>query len=483
MFVRYLLMMVAGFGLAVGIAGEALASVSAGGDGVVDAATARRIDASVRQAMRRFGVPGAAIAVIRDGRRVYSNAYGERDEERGLKVRTDTPFEIGSITKQFTAAAILQLREAGKLDLDHKLGDYLPQAPHANEVTLRQLLSHTSGLHEYFDGPEEEVDALVTRPIDFDHLIARIADKPLDFPPGTRWSYSNTGYVLLGKVVETVSGQSYRDYVQHRQLDPLGMKQTFTLADKDWLGDMAVGYRHEQGVLRRAPFLHPDWSGAAGFLVSTVDDLARWDAGLSGGAVVTKEDYAVMTTSFVTSGGDRVGYGLGLFVDTLYGQPRIGHTGGAQGFTSADEHFAQLGTRVIALTNLGDKKPEAGITLTNVVFAALHPDVVKAWKRPVAGEDKAVSARVKASFLQLQAGKGYGAFSASLAGKLSGGLGARFVGILRPYGEPSAIVFKGQREGDKGVWYDYVAEFGPGVFMPYAARPDEDGKIAGFALD
>jgi len=485
MFVRYLRIAAIGMGLAIGSSatGAAAASSATHAGDSVDAATAKRIDTGVRQVLHRFDVPGAAILVIRGGKRIYAHAYGERDKERRLEVRTDTPFEIGSITKQFTAAAIVQLQEAGKLGLDHKLADYLPQAPHAHEVTLRQLLTHTSGLHEYFDGPEKEVDELAMQPIDFEHLIARIADKPLDFPPGTRWSYSNTGYALLGKVIETVSGQRYRDYVQQHLLDPLAMKRTFTLADKDRLGDMAVGYRHEQGALRRAPFFHPDWSGAAGFLVSTLDDLARWDAGLRGGDVISKAGYAEMSTPFVTSGGDNVGYGLGLFVNTLYGQPRIGHTGGTQGFTTADEYFPDLDTRVIAFTNLGDKQPEAGITLTNVVFAVLHPDIAAAWNRPAAGEDKAVGARVKASFLQLQAGKNYGAFSTSLAGKLAGGLGTRFADTLRSYGKPSAVVFKGKRQGDKGLWYDYVAEFGPGVFMPYAVRPDEDGRIAGFALD
>ena len=468
-------------------ASPTLPAVRSGGGGSHAAdlapAVARRIDADVQQVMQRFQVPGAAIAVTVDGNPIYTSAYGLRDRERALPVRTDTPFEIGSITKQFTAAAIVQLQEAGKLQLDDPLSRYLPHAPHASELTLRQLLTHTSGLRDYFDGPEAEVDDLATRPIDFDHLIARIADKPLDFPPGTRWSYSNTGYALLGKVIETVSGERYRDYLQRHMLAPLGMVHTFTLADSDRLAGMAVGYRHEQGVLRRSPYFHPDWSGAAGFLVSTLDDLARWDAGLRGGKVVSAAGYAQMKTAFATADGKPVGYGLGLFVDEVYGQARIGHTGGSQGYTTADEYFPELGLRILAFSNLGDKKPEAGITMTNLVFAALHPDIVAAWERPVAGEVAAVSDSAKASFRQLQGGTTYSAFSEDLRGKLAAGVGAGLKNSLGPYGAPTGMVFKGTRQGEKGTLYRYVAEFGPGAFIGYTVRLDETGHVAGFAIE
>lgn len=449
----------------------------------LDAATIERIDRGVGQVMRRFNVPGAAVMVLQNGRLIHAKAYGQRDVARRLAVRTDTPFEIGSITKQFTAAAVVQLQEAGKLSLDDPLARYLPDAPHAHDVTLRQLLSHTSGLHDYFDGPEHEVDALVTQPIAFDRLLARISDRPLDFEPGSRWSYSNTGYMLLGRVIEVVSGEPYTAYVRRHLLQPLGMRHTFTLADTAQLGGMAVGYRHEAGVLRRSPYFHPDWSGAAGFLVSTLDDLARWDRGLSEGRVVSQAGYREMITPVHTGEGGSADYGLGLFVNTVYGQARIGHTGGSQGFTTADEYFPDLGLRIIAFTNLGDKTPEAGITLTNAVFSALHPAIVAAWSRPAPGEEAAVTARARASFEQLQAGHGYADFSANLRAKLEAGLGDGLSKAIGPYGKPATLVFKGTQASEKGTMYRYVATFGPGVFMPYMIRPDEEGRVAGFALD
>lgn len=457
--------------------------VSGGANAALDAAATRRIDRGVEQVMRRFNVPGATVLVLQHDRQVYARAYGQRDMEQRLAVRTDTPFEIGSITKQFTAAAIVQLQEAGKLKLDDPLARYLPDAPHAHEVTLRQLLSHTSGLHDYFDGPEQEVDALVTQPIAFDRLIARIAGRPLDFAPGSRWSYSNTGYLLLGRVIEVVSGEPYGDYVRRHLLAPLDMRHTFTLADTARLDGMAVGYRHENGVLRRSPYFHPDWSGAAGFLVSTLDDLARWDRGLVEGRVVSKAGYIEMMTPARTTEGNSADYGLGLFVNSVFGQSRIGHTGGSQGFTTADEYFPGLGLRVIVFTNLGDKTPEAGITLTNAVFSALHPDIVAAWSHPAPGEDAAMTKRARATFEQLQAGHGYGGFSENLRAKLEAGLGSGLSKAIAPYGTPATLIFKGTQAGAKGTEYNYVATFGPGVFMPYMIRPDEHGKVAGFALD
>ncbi|HDS1578152.1 TPA: beta-lactamase family protein [Stenotrophomonas maltophilia] len=449
----------------------------------VDTATLRRIDDGVGQVMQRFNVPGAAVLVLKEGRPLHAKAYGLRDVEEGLAAGTGTPFEIGSITKQFTAAAVVRLQEAGKLKLDDPLARYLPDAPHAHQVTLRQLLGHTSGLHDYFDGPEQEVDALATQPIAFDQLIARIADRPLDFAPGSRWSYSNTGYILLGRVIEVVSGEPYADYVCRHLLQPLGMHHTFSLTDRERLDGMAVGYRHEGGVLRRPPYFHPDWSGAAGFLVSTLDDLARWDRGLAEGRVVSKAGLAEMTTPLRTTDGDSTDYGLGLFVNSVYGQRRIGHTGGSQGFTTADEYFPDLGLRIIAFTNLGDKAPEAGITLTNAVFSALHPDIVAAWSRPAAGEDATVTARARASFEQLQAGRGYADFSDSLRTKLDGGLGQGLSRAIGSYGTPASLIYKGTSSSEKGTMFNYVATFGPGVFMPYRVRIDEQGRVAGFALD
>jgi CubicO group peptidase (beta-lactamase class C family) len=441
---------------------------------------AKRIDGDVKTALRRFGVPGAAVMVIQNGRISFSEAFGLRDMARRLPVRSDTLFEIGSITKQFTAASILQLQEAGKLKLDDNVSNYLPDAPHAREVTIRELLAHTSGLHDYLDTPQ--ADQLSSKPISYDELIARIAPLPLDFTPGSRWAYSNTGYQILGRIIEKVSGETYMGYVRRQILDPLHMRNTHTMTEEDRLPNLATGYLHVNAKVEIAPPIHADWARAAGLLVSTMSDLSRWDAALRGGEIVSMASYTAMTTPFVTSQNGSADYGLGLFVDSLYDQPRIGHTGGTNGSTTADEYFPRQDVRIIAFTNLGDGAPEAGETLTNIVFAALYPAVAAKARQPAPGENRTITQTVRDAFRELQAGASYARFSAKLQGKLAGGAGARFARTLAPYGEPTAETFKGMRRDAQDSWCDYVMQFGPGVSLPFAVVIDQDGEVAKFSV-
>jgi CubicO group peptidase (beta-lactamase class C family) len=448
----------------------------------LSAALAGKIDSDVKDALHRFTVPGAAVMVIRNGNISLVRAYGIGDLARNLPVRPDTFFEIGSITKQFTAASILQLQEAGKLQIDRPLSDYLPDAPHAKEVTLRQLLTHTSGLHDYLDGPQAQIDRLASQPISYRDLIARIAALPLDFPPGSRWSYSNTGYLLLGKVVEKVSGESYRAYLQRHILDPLDMKATYTTADERRLSNMALGYHRANGKRERAPVIDPTWAGAAGLLVTNLHDLSKWDAALRSGKVVSQSSFRQMTTPFMTTKNGSADYGFGLFVDSVYGQPRIGHTGGSLGFTTADEYFPRQDVRIVAFTNMGEETPEAGETLTNIVFADLYPGIAAQAQKSASGENPAITRAVRDAFRELQTGKNYARFSAHLKGKLAGGTGAGFVTGLGPFGAPTAETFKGIRQNAKDAWYDYVLQFGLGVSLPFAVRMDQDGTVAGFSV-
>jgi len=455
------------------------ASVSAA-PAELPAATAQRIDADVKAVLRRFGVPGAAIMAVRDGQPVYVRTFGLRDTAHSLPVHPDTVFEIGSITKQFTAASILQLEEGGKLKIGRPLSDYLPNAPHAREITLRQLLTLTSGLHDYLDGPE--MDRLASHPISYRDLIARIAPLPLDFPPGSRWHYSNTDYLLLGKVIETVSGESYRDYLQRHIFDPLHMKDTHTTAETGHLPNAATGYRHASGRLERAPTIDASWGTSAGFLLTTLSDLAKWDTALSHRKVVSLASYRQMTTPFMTTKNGSANYGFGFFIDSIYSQPRIGHTGGTYGSTAADEYFPRQDIRIVAFTNLGDGTPEAGETLTNIVFAALYPAIAAEAAKSARGENRAITQLVRDAFRELQTGTSYARFNDRLRGKLAAGIGAKFVTGLGPYGVATAQVFKGSRRDAKETWYDYVIQFGPGVSLPFAVKVGQDGAVTGFSV-
>ncbi|WP_263377258.1 serine hydrolase domain-containing protein [Granulicella paludicola] len=445
------------------------------------AADVERIDHDIRGAMSRFHVPGTAVMALQNGRVVFVKAYGDRDIRQGLPVKTDTLFEIGSITKQFTAACILQLRDQGKLSVDDTLSVYLPDAPHAKEVTLRNLLTHTSGLHDYLEGPDAEMDKLIAQPISYQNLLARVASLPLDFPPGSQWSYSNTGYMLLGRVIEAVSGEPYKDYLQHHILNPLHMNHTFTTADEDRLANMAIGYRYREGKLELAPPLDSTWGQSAGFLISDLADLSRWDRSLRDGTIVSPASYREMSTAFMTTKNGSADYGFGLFVASMYGQPRIGHTGGSQGFTTADEYYPEQRLRLIAFTNSGDKSPEAGETITNILFADLNPTLAANALKSAPGEDEKKTQTVRAAFRELQGGASYAHFSSHLRERFTT-TGSKFAAELSPYGQATAAVYKGVRQVNGESWYDYVMQFGPGVSIPFSVRTDKEEIVAGFSL-
>ncbi|HEY3637234.1 MAG TPA: serine hydrolase domain-containing protein [Rhizomicrobium sp.] len=474
--------MIARCGALAGFVFLLLASAAPAAPGDLPAPLAAKIDGDVNAALHRFMAPGAVVMVVQDGRVTFVRAYGLRDVAGQRPVRTDTLFEIGSLTKQFTAASILQLQEAGKLQIDRPLADYLPDAPHAKEITLRQMLNLTAGLHDYLDGPQAELEKAAAQPMSYHDLIARIAPLPLDFPPGSQWAYSNTDYLLLGKVIEAVSGESFGDYLRHHIFTPLHMGDTHTMAEENNLMDMAIGYRSVNGRLQLAPHIGPSWAGAAGFLIMTLADLAKWDEALSGGKIVSSADYREMTTSAMTTKNGSANYGFGFFVDSVYGQPRIGHTGGSWAFTTADEYFPAQNTRIIAFTNLGNETPEAGEALTNIVFADLFPAIAAKARTPAPGERPDITQVARDAFQELQVGTNYARFNARLKGKLSAGVGAGFVASLGPYGAPTGAVFKGLRREAGDSWYEYVMEFGPGVSLPFAVRIDKDALVAGISV-
>jgi CubicO group peptidase (beta-lactamase class C family) len=434
----------------------------------------QRIDDDVWAVLHRTETPGATILVLRDGHRLYCHAYGFRALDGQLPASMDTHYEIGSITKQFTAAAILQLQDAGKLNIDAKVSTYLPDAPHAGQITLRQLLTHTSGLPDYIGLSSDEQ---ATKSATFQQLMDVVADKPLDFRPGSRASYSNTGYILLGRIIELTSRESYRQYVRAHLLQPAGMTQTFTVADEPSLPTMAKGYRHANGKLEHGLTINDSYGWSAGNIVSTVGDLEKWNEALTSGKIVPMADYALMMTPQITTAGENSGYGFDLFIDTVNGQSRIGHTGGSYGFTAANFYFPEQKLRIIALTNNVDV-PEPGEMLTNAIFNDLYPDLARAATRPAPHEDLAVTSKVKTAFEHLQKGTDDASlFGASLNAKMKTSLAKHMADEYGPYGAPTAFVFRGRRSDGGKNWSDYLIEFGPGSTLKFSVGLDAEAKV------
>jgi CubicO group peptidase (beta-lactamase class C family) len=310
--------------------------LSKGADTSLKAPAPESIVDRTYQSIVKAGYPGAAVLVARDGKVLLRKGYGSACLEHEVDATPATRYRIGSVTKQFTAAAVLRLQEAGKLSVADPLSKFLPDYPRGGEVTVRHLLTHTSGIHSYTNKPD--FGSTVTVPITPDALIRSFKDDPFDFEPGRKFLYSNSGYFLLGVIVEKVSGLSYAEYLRRNFFEPLGMKNTGVHDSREVIADEACGYTWENGRVRKALNWDMSRAGGAGSLYSTVDDLHLWNEALFGGKVLSDASFKEATTPALVGdekGPKDEGYGYGLAIGSLRGLRLVGHDGGLQGFVSS----------------------------------------------------------------------------------------------------------------------------------------------------
>lgn len=304
--------------------------------------------------------PGAAALVIQDGKVVLRRGYGMANLELGVPVSPDMVFELGSITKQFTAASILLLQERGQVRVEDEITKYLPDYPtHGQKITVEHLLTHTSGIPSYTGMPEWL--PRVREDMKLADLIAIFKDKPLEFNPGERWVYNNSGYILLGAIVEKVSGKSYEQFVEEEIFRKLGMAHSRYGHAQEIVPRRATGYmRDDQGV-RIANYLSMTQPYAAGSLMSTLDDLAVWDRALGSEALLKKASLDRMFTPFKLSSGLQTHYGYGIGASEFEGEQVIEHGGGIFGFVTHMARIPQKRLLVAILSNneASDPSPEA----------------------------------------------------------------------------------------------------------------------------
>jgi CubicO group peptidase (beta-lactamase class C family) len=421
-------------------------------------------------------VPGVAIGVSNGGTVVFERGYGYADVAKKTPVTADTQFEIGSITKQFTAACIMQLVEAGKLSLDDHLGSFVSDYFIGRGVTVRQLLAQQSGIPEYLDGPGA-VSAAGTQAATYATMLARVSAMPLEFAPGTRYKYSNTNYILLGRIVEIASGEPYERYVREHIFAPAGMTQSAFIADESTLPSMAKGYAPTSNGFGPAPPLRDDWAWSAGAIVSTVGDILKWDAALLAGKIVKPADVALMRTDATTVAGATTGYGFGWLVDAVGGHPRIWHNGATFGFHAVNQTFPTEGEAVVVLVNSavfveGDIAP---------IFAATHLDAAQP-TNGAAGELPAVTARVRDWLRRFETGDiDRSQLNDSMNKSLTEDLVAASKAQLGPLGNPESLVYRGKVDANGSTVYVYVATFSAGTFRIGIAI-DATGKIAAYQI-
>jgi D-alanyl-D-alanine carboxypeptidase len=320
----------------------------------IDPALRAQIDRIAAQVLKETGVPSASVAVVQHGKLVYTHAYGSAriatDSTPAVPATPEMRYSIGSISKQFTATAILLLQEQGKLSIDDPVGKYIPGLTRGDEVTIREILSHTSGYQDYW--PEDYVMTSMMGPETAQQIIDTWAKKPLDFAPGTQWQYSNTNFVIAGRIVEVASGQPYWDFLADHIFRPLGMNSVWNSDQKKLAPpDATPYYRHALGPLRRAPNEGIGWMFAAGELAMTPHDLALWDESLIARSILKPESYKEMFTEVKLKNGEGTHYGLGVEVRDRDGHRSIEHGGEVSGFVSDNEVLIDDGAAVAVLTN------------------------------------------------------------------------------------------------------------------------------------
>ena len=323
----------------------------------------QRIETSVRQVMDTTGVPSAQVGVVVNGRAVYTAAFGKARLNPETPATVTMHYPVGSITKQFTATCVLLLVEDGKMTLDDPVARWFPELTRARDVTVRMLLSHTSGYSDY--APQDYTIPAWTRPADPLKLVREWATKPLDFEPGTKWQYSNTNFVLAALIVERASGEPFWSFLKKRVLDPLELHEVLNLDTDRARVEPEGTERHALGPLRAATLEAPGWYFGDATLAMPVGDLLQWDISLMSEKLLKPESYKTLETEVLLKNGAPTGYGLGVQVSMRNGHRVISHSGEVGGFVAAnmvmpDDHMA-----VAVLTNQ-EASSAAGAMATDI---------------------------------------------------------------------------------------------------------------------
>lgn len=310
-----------------------------------------QIDRDARAVLTGTGAPSASIAVVRGGRIVYERAYGDGRIAPTVPAEAGMRYAIGSVSKQFTATALLLLEEDGKLSLDDTVAQWFPELTRAREITLRQLLSMTSGYQDYW--PQDYVFTDMQRPATAQAIMQRWAAKPLDFEPGTKWQYSNTNYVIAAAIVERVAGMPFMAFLRQRIFTPLGMT---SVADVDVAPlsarDAGAYLRNALGPLRAAPKEGEGWLFGAGQLAMTAHDLALWNIAVIRQSVLRPSSYHAQQREALLRDGTATGYGLGVTISASGGRRRVAHGGAVSGYTTSNRIYPDDDAAIVVFTNI-----------------------------------------------------------------------------------------------------------------------------------
>lgn len=409
------------------------------------------IDAVVAREMARQRIPGLAVAVLHGDRVVVSKGYGSANLEHGVPVTDATMFQSGSLGKMFTAAAVMLLVEDGRLAVEAPVRTYLPEAPPAwSAMTLRHLLSHTSGIPDYtgdaLDYRKDYTDA---------DLMAMAFAMPLEFAPGTRWNYSNTGYILLGMIVTRVTGHPYWEFLRARLFTPAAMPTARINTEAEIVPHRSSGYQLVDGQIR-----HQDWvapvlnTTADGSLLFSLRDLVAWTSTVRARRVLSAASWAAVQTPVRLNSGRSFPYGFGWSIDQAHGQRVVQHGGAWQGFRTQFTRFEGSDLTVIVLANLAEADPER---IAELVAGAADPSLapVPPPTAPLSDPDPAITARLRA-VLDVAARGELSARDFEFVRITSvSGMKTAYAGLLKDLGAPTAfdLVARGEQGDDRTFVY------------------------------
>jgi D-alanyl-D-alanine carboxypeptidase len=437
------------------------------------------IDDFVRKQMEQRHIPGVSLAIVQQGKMVKATGYGMANVELSVPATQDTVYQLASVTKTFTATAIMMLVEEGKLNLDDKIGKHLPNLPTAwEDVTVRQLLNHTSGIKSYTSIP----DFFKSARKDFaqQEIIDLVASAPLEFAPGEKWRYNNTGYFLLGMLIEKTTGKKYGDFLSERIFKPLDMAQTRVNDLHAVIPNRAQGYAWDGKSLRNGDYVSPTQPFSAGMLVSTVSDLVKWDAALYSEKLLKKSTLESMWTPTTLAKDEQADYGFGWQTKPQNGHRQLAHGGGIPGFSTQISRFVNDQLTVIVLTNSGSGNAGA---IASGVAALVEPALAKQAEKPIADTDEKTTERLKGVLTQAMKGEADPEmFTAQAKQNLVPRITEQGKAMFGPLGALKTFELLERKPADSKVTLRYRATF-ENQARSTTFVLDEAGKIAGVMVE
>lgn len=432
-------------------------------------AMAEQINQAAERVLAETGTPSASVAIVEDGKIVYTHGYGMARLDPATASEPWMRYSVGSISKQFTAAAILLLAQQGKLSLEDPVAKYFPDLTDAKNITIRMLLSHTSGYQDFW--PEDYVMPPMMKATDPQHILNVWGKKPLDFAPGTRWQYSNTNFVIAGLIVEKLSGEPLFTFLQKNIFTPLHMQDVWDSDQTPLSSADAAGYvRHALGPQRPAPPEGAGWMLGAAELAMPAYDLGQWDISLMNRSLLSAESYRQFFAPVMLKDGANSGYSLGLFVGSEHGHPYLEHSGEVSGFVSENIVYPASHAAIVVLTN------EMASPAASAIARAITPLVL--------AERNPAEAQALKVFLGLQQGKiDRASFTDWCNAYFNAQTLADYQNSLAPLGAPASVIQTDQSLRGGMTFRSFRVTFPDGKHkLDITTFTEPDGKLEQFLV-